>query len=433
LPPTPPEAESGRAGLAVYLQPRVVAILGMGFASGLPYLLSGGTLAIWATESHVSLTAIGAFSLVGLSYNLKFLWSPVIDRVSLPLLGPLLGQRRSWAVLIQGLLILAIAGLGTTDPAVDLAATAAWAVAVAFLSASQDVVIDAFRIELLKSTEQGPGAVATQIGYRLGLIAGGAGALYAAAFGGWHTAYLAMAGLVVVGMTVVLATPEPEEAPAGGGDWLRGAVIAPFADFVRRPSWGWVLALVVLYNLGYSLAGYLAGPFYLSLGFTKVEYASISKVYGVLATMLGLSLFGLLSSRTNALQALFLVGVLQIFANLTYILQGWAGHSVPMLMVTIATENVALGMAGAALVAYLSGLCSRGYTATQYALLSAIRVVGAGGGRFAESYGWTAFFLLCTALSLPGLIVLAILSRGLAGTRSAPQPSPEGGQSWTST
>ena len=389
----------------------------MGFASGLPFLLSGPTLGIWAVESHVSLTSIGAFALVGLSYNLKFLWSPAIDRVSLPILTGRLGRRRSWALVIQLCLIGAVLGLATSDPAQNLAASVAWAVAVAFFSASQDVVIDAYRIELLKSAEQGAGVAATQIGYRLGLIAAGAGTLYAAAAWGWHAAYGIMAGLVLVGIAVVLLTPEPPMPPqTAGAGWLEEAVVAPFADFMKRPAWALILAFVVLYNLGASLAGYMAGPFYLSLGFTKVEYASVSKVFGVLATIVGLAAYGALAGRMSALKALFLAGLLQTAANLTYIIQGWAGHSVPMLVVTIAVENVALGMAGAALVAYLSGLCSRGYTATQYALLSAlagvaIRLVSAGGGRFAEAYGWTPFFLLCAGLSLPGLGLLVFLGR----------------------
>jgi PAT family beta-lactamase induction signal transducer AmpG len=414
LPPTPPEQEA--AGLRL----RLAAITGMGFASGLPYLLTGQTLAIWATESGISLGQIGALSLVGLSYSLKFLWAPVIDRVPVPVLSPWLGHRRGWAVLLQLGLIAAIAGLATTDPALDLGRMVLWAVLVAFLSASQDIVIDALRIELLKSAEQGPGAAATQIGYRLGLIAAGAGTLYAASEWGWHVAYGIMAALVLIGLLAVLLTHEPPPAAPPPEDWFRSAVVAPFAEFLQRPEWGWILAIVVLFNLGASLAGYFAGPFYLSLGFTKVEYAGVSKIFGVIATMAGLSLYGVVARRLDALRALLLTGILQTAANLTYIIQGWAGHDIRMLAVTIAFENVALGMAGAALVAYLSQLCSRRYTATQYALLSAlasvaIRLIGSGGGVVAKSLGWTPFFLICAGLSLPGLALIVHLARARDG------------------
>src|SRR5216684_3885222 len=231
------------ASLAVYREPRLLAILLMGFSSGLPLALTFGTLSYWLAEIGVSLTAIGLFGLVRTSYSLKFLWSPLIDRMPIPLLTARLGRRRSWALAIQLLLMAAILALGMTDPRTDPAATALAAVVVAFLSASQDIVIDAYRIELLRPEEQGAGAAATQWGYRFGMLAASAGALYAASFGGWSFAYGLMAGLMFVGMGAVWFTPEPggirllEPLPGGSTlarvmAWLKRAVVAPFADML---------------------------------------------------------------------------------------------------------------------------------------------------------------------------------------------------------
>src|SRR5438445_10916198 len=235
----------GSGGLRLYREPRLVAILFMGFSSGLPLGLTGATLTFWLAESGVSRTAIGLFALVGFSYNYKFLWSPFIDRVPIPWLTRRLGRRRSWTLALQLLLMVAIALLGRSDPAADLATTALLAVTVAFLSASQDIVIDAYRIELLLPEEQGAGAAATQWGYRLGMLAAGAGALYAASFGGWHFAYAVMAALMGVGMVTVWLTPEPGGAPAPEAlpgqtaaqrvkAWLGRAVVAPFLDLYSR-------------------------------------------------------------------------------------------------------------------------------------------------------------------------------------------------------
>src|SRR5882762_10128755 len=254
--------------LAVYRQPRLIAILLMGFSSGLPLALTASTLSFWLAEIGVSLTTIGFFALVGISYNLKFLWSPLIDRLPIPFLTARLGRRRSWALAIQILLAFAILAMGMTDPRSDPAATAIAAVIVAFLSASQDIVIDAYRIELLLPEEQGAGAAATQWGYRFGMLASGAGALYAASFGGWHFAYAVMGALMGVGMVAVWLTPEPGGAPppeALPGSsaaqrvkaWLSRAVVAPFLDLFARNGAAQLIAIgvfIVLYKFGDALA-----------------------------------------------------------------------------------------------------------------------------------------------------------------------------------
>jgi PAT family beta-lactamase induction signal transducer AmpG len=418
------------AALAVYRQPRLLAVLFMGFSSGLPLALTFGTLSYWLAELGVSLTAIGLFGLVRASYSLKFLWSPLIDRLPIPILTRRLGRRRSWALTIQFLLGLAILALGMTDPKSDPAMTALAAVVVAFLSASQDIVIDAYRIELLLPEEQGAGAAATQWGYRFGMLASGAGALYAASLGGWHVAYTVMAGLMLVGMVTVWLTPEPggieppEALPGANAAarieaWLKRAVVAPFLDMFVRLGAVELLAIVlfiVLYKFGDALAGSMANPLYVQIGFTKVEVATVAKVYGVIATLGGVALGGVLVLRWGLFVALLVCGGLQALSNLMYIAQLWAGHDVAMLALTIGAENLTGGMASSAFVAYLSGLCSRDFTATQYALLSSLATVGlnvlaASGGYLAQTLGWTPFFVLSTLACAPGLLILVWLMR----------------------
>jgi MFS transporter, PAT family, beta-lactamase induction signal transducer AmpG len=400
-------------------------VLLMGFSSGLPFLLSGGTLKLWLTEAHLSFTDIGLFSLVGLSYTFKFLWAPLIDRLTIPVLGTWLGRRRSWLMLIQLCLIGAILGLGSTDPNRDLQATALWAVAVAFFSASQDIVIDAYRIELLAAAEQGAGAAATQIGYRFGLIAAGAGALYLASALDWRASFIAMAILLPIGGIAVLFSPEPASIERAPGAWLETTFVAPFADFaLRHKDWLLLLLFVPLYRFGDAVAGEMAPSFYISLGFTKPEIASVSKLFGIIASLSGVSIGGVLVYRLGVMRALLVGGLLQIVANLTYIGQFLAGHDLSVLFATIGVEQLAGGMCGAAFVAFLSGLCSRAYTATQYALLSALfsfayRFLGSAGGYIVDLFGWTPFFALSAVLVLPSLVLLLWLMHRSSGEAAA--------------
>jgi MFS transporter, PAT family, beta-lactamase induction signal transducer AmpG len=264
--------------------------------------------------------------------------------------------------------------------------------------------------------EQGAGAAATQFGYRLGMVASGAGALYLASYLGWSAAYAVMAALIVASMGVILATREPKRAPGPKGPWLAGAVLAPFADFARRSRWLAILVFVVLYKFGDALAGVMSGPFYVDLGFRLTEIANIAKVFGVAASIAGVFLGGVAVYRWGLMRALFACGALQMMSNLMYIVQLWAGHDTAMLAGTIAIENVTGGMASAAFVAYLSNLCSPAFTATQYALLSALAatartVLASSGGFFADRLGWSSFFLLATAACLPGLALLLYLMR----------------------
>jgi len=423
------ERPSGwRAAAELFQDRNMLVVLLQGFSSGLPLALSGATLGIWLAESGVSLRAIGFAALIGLSYTLKFLWAPIVDRMPLPYLTRRFGRRRGWALLIQVLLVLAILAVGQTDPKAALWWTVMAAVAVAFLSATQDIVIDAIRIEILAPEQQGMGAAATQWGYRGGMLASGAGALYAATFGGWAFAFTVMAALMSVGVVSVLMMQEPAAsrralAPLPGATpadraraWFAVAVIAPFVDVMRREAWLLILVVVVLYKFGDALAGVMTSPFYVQTGFTKIEIANVSKVFGVIATLAGVAAGGALVFRVGIYRGLLIAGVLQMLSNLMYVALAMAGHDIWMLTATIGIENFTGGMGSAAFVAYLSMLCNARFTATQYALLSALaavpqRVLSASGGVLAEMLGWVPFFLLSTLAALPGLLLLALLMR----------------------
>jgi PAT family beta-lactamase induction signal transducer AmpG len=412
----PPESGSPRA-LAVYRNPRQLAILAMGFASGLPLALSGATLQVWLTEAGVSLTDIGLFALVGFAYSLKFLWAPVLDRVPLPWLNERLGQRRSWAIAIAVLLALAIAALGRTDPVASPWSTAFCAALVAFLSASQDIVIDAYRIELLSKEEQAAGAAATQWGYRFGVIASGAGALALAELFGWPRTYLVMASLLSVGVIAVLATDEPEHPAVSPS--VRSAIVEPFREFASRPGWLLILVFIVLYRLGDALSGGMSNPFYVKLGFTKLEIASVAKVLGVIATMAGIAAGGAFAYRLGVVRALFAAGVIHALGNLAFILQAYAGHDMRALGLTIFVENFTGGLVSAAFVGYLSTLCHPAFTATQFALFTSLTAVGrtffaSGAGWLAEQLGWPLFFGFAVLAALPG-IALALYLAGDGG------------------
>ena len=404
------------ASLRVYGDRRMLAILFMGFSSGLPLALTASTLAIWLKTAGVSLTAIGLFAEVGLAYNLKFLWAPAMDRVRLPVIGRL-GRRRGWAVTIQLALAVALLVMAGRDPAADPWSVAVVATVVAFLSASQDIVIDAYRVELLDEREQGAGAAATQVGYRFGMIASGAGALYLAAYFGWFWSYVGMAALMLMGIVTVLMTREPRlVTPPMRGAWLAQTVVAPFAEFAGRRGWLLILVFVVLYKFGDALAGTMSSPFYVTLGFSLVDIANVAKIFGTAASIAGVFLGGAAVYRLGLMPALLICGAFQTLSNLMYIAQLWAGPDPTMLALTIATENITGGMASAAFVAYLSRLCHPAFTATQYALLSALAATGrtvlaAVGGYLADHLGWQPFFLVATAACVPALLLLLYLMR----------------------
>ncbi|HSV28282.1 MAG TPA: AmpG family muropeptide MFS transporter, partial [Candidatus Omnitrophota bacterium] len=409
-------------------------VLLLGFSSGLPLALTGATLAVWLTESGIDLKSIGLFALIGVPYTFKFVWAPLVDHLRLPLLTRAFGRRRAWMLATQAALIAALLGLGASDPAADIGTVAILALVVAFCSASQDIVIDAYRVEILEQEQYGAGAAAVQFGYRLAMLTSGAGALFLAQYSeSWAVTYAVMAALVGVGMVTVLVNREPK-APAlppkapGVAGWARHAVLDPFLDMARRQGMMIVavLAFVLLYKLGDAFAGVMANPFYIKMGFTKAEIASISKVFGFGATIAGTFLGGVLVARYGIVKSLLACGVLQMLSNLMFAWQATVGHDIGALTLTIAVENLSGGMGSAAFVAYMSGLCSLSYTGTQYALLSSLAAVGrtlvaSSAGALAQSVGWVDFFVVSTIVAVPGIVLLAVLRRRLVeGPVAAP-------------
>ncbi|UUX52147.1 AmpG family muropeptide MFS transporter [Nisaea acidiphila] len=414
---------------ALYLKRRVLVVLLLGFSSGLPLLLSFSTLSAWMRESGVDLTTIAVFALVGTPFTLKFLWAPLMDRLAVPVLGRMLGRRRAWLLVTQLALMTAIVLMGATDPVATPWLMAFFAVIVSFCAASQDIVVDAFRIESLREDEQGAGAAAYTLGYRVGMLAAGAGALVVADQAGWFLAYLSMAALVLIGVFSALASPEPGDSPATDQppqtpyEWLLSAVYEPFAEFLTRRGAVLILAFILLYKLGDAFLGTLTNPFYIDLGFSKTEIAQVTKLFGLVALLVGLFAGGALVKRLGLLKALLVSGVLQALSNLIFVAQALAGHDIWMLTATIGVENFTGGMGTAAFVAYLSSLTNVAFTATQYALLSSFMAFGrtvlsSGGGWITDHIGWIGFFLASTAIAVPGLILLLVLMRMFPPERS---------------
>jgi len=426
---------------SVYRERRVVVILLLGFSSGLPLLLVYSTLSAWLKDAGISLTAIGLFSWASTAYAIKFLWAPLVDRMPLPLLTRLLGQRRSWLVMAQALVALCMVGLGATDPAQNISATALWAVLLAFASATQDIVIDAYRVESLPADCQGAGAATYTFGYRMAMLVAGAGALIIADTSGWFAAYAVMASLMAVGLMTALISPEPErhntteslkleqqitEAVSRFTRWPErtrkfaaetyAAVICPFADFMTRRHWLMILLFVAFYKYGDALLGVMANPFYLDIGFSKSEIAVVSKFYGMAMTIVGGLLGGVLVARYGILKTLLIGGIAQALSNLAFAAQALVGYSLPMLAVTISIENFTGGIATIAFIAYLSSLCNVAYTATQFALLTSLMafartIFASGGGWLADQMNWVMYFLLTTVAAVPGLLLLLWLMK----------------------
>jgi MFS transporter, PAT family, beta-lactamase induction signal transducer AmpG len=393
-------------------------------------------LTAWLAETGVTKTAIGLFALVSLPYSLKFLWAPLMDRMALPGLSRIFGRRRGWALATQGLLLAAVLGLGQTDPKADLWWTALFALLITFASASQDIVVDAYRVEVLDEDRLAAGAATATFGWRLGQVGAGAAGLIVADIFPWAWVFAGMAALVLVGIIAILVNPEPETdvpaAPHDAGAWLGDAVVGPFRDFVTRPGWAAIVAFVLLYKFGDAVLAVMKIPFFLDIGFTKTEIAEIAKLFGFNAIIAGGFLGGILLARTGILNGLMICGVLMAASNLVFVGLAWAGADLVWLTATIAVENVTTGMGTTAFVAYLSSLCHAAYTATQYALLTSLMalsrtVMSSGAGWLADRVEWTTFFVLTTVAALPGLMVLAWLMRRAQGdgTRPANQtPAP---------
>ncbi|MGE5247237.1 MAG: AmpG family muropeptide MFS transporter, partial [Verrucomicrobiota bacterium] len=392
--------------LDAFANRRIFFVLLLGFSSGIPLALTGTTLQAWMATEKVDLAVIGVFSLVGLPYTVKYLWSPLMDRF----VPPFLGRRRGWILVTQAALFIAIAAMAFSRPKAHPGILAILAFLVAFCSASQDIVVDAYRTEILRPEELGPGAGVHILGYRVAMLTSGAVALILADRMPWRLVYLLMAGSLAVGMAAALLAPEPE-LPERRPRTLREAVIEPFLEFFARPGAAGVLLFIVFYKLDVVMATALTTPFLLELGFSMTDIGAVTKGLGMASTIAGTLAGGAVVARTGMKASLWLFGVLQSVSTLTFFALAHLGHHYPMMVVAIGLENLCSGMGTAAYAAFLMSLCDRRFTATQYALLTSLMavtrvVVGAPTGFLAKSWGWEAYFIVCALAAIPGLLFL---------------------------
>ncbi|MCY3981438.1 MAG: MFS transporter [Alphaproteobacteria bacterium] len=424
-----------RRAVEVFQSRRVAMMLALGFSSGLPLMLTVKVLSARLAEAGVDRTSIGLFTLVTAIYGLKFLWAPAIDRLRLPWLTHRFGRRRAWMLATHGACMAAILGLGFSDPAGDLAAVVLFACLVAFSSASQDIVLDAYRIEILDEGQYGPGAAVFVKGFRIGMFASGAGGLFLADALGWAGAHAIMAALLLIGIAVTLLAPEPAracdpEAEAqqrrigaraeawGGAAAARfaGATVAPLAEFFTRPGWGAVLAFILFYKLGDAALAAMAIPFYIELGFSKSEIAAAVETGGFIASLAGIFVGGLVVHAMGLLPCLLVAGLLQALSNLAFIPLNQAGHDIIWLAGVAALEGFTAGLGTTALLAYLMSLCNMTYSMMQFALLSSLMAsariaLSAPSGWVVDRLNgdWSMFFALTTLACLPGLLLLRVL------------------------
>ena len=390
---------------AVLFSPRMLITFAMGFACGLPLLLTISVLQIWMRQAGVNLETIGLMALVGLPYTLKFLWAPLLDRYSLPL-----GRRRGWLLLAQITLLLCIGGLGYSDPVNHPVRMALFALAVAFFSATQDAVVDAYRREHLPERELGLGSTVYVYGYRIGMLLASGGGLILADQLSFPTVYLIMAGTMLIGVATTLLAPEPEMAK-GTPQSLREAVVKPFVEFFKTEQAVLMLLFILLYKLGDTLASAMTAPFYVDMGFSATEIGLTVKLYGFWATIIGALIGAGVILKIGIRPSLWVFGILQMVSTAGFMLLAVAGHSLPTLALVITFENLAAGMGTAAFMAFMASLTDKRFTATQFALLTSIMgvprvILSAPTGFLAADIGWFNYFLFCTLIALPGLWLL---------------------------
>jgi MFS transporter, PAT family, beta-lactamase induction signal transducer AmpG len=451
--------------LKVYLEPPTLRMLLLGFSAGLPLLLVLGTLSFRLREAGIDRTTIGFLSWVGLAYAFKWMWSPLVDRMPIPLLTPWLGRRRSWLLLSQLVIIAGLVGMAVTNPQSDLQVVVWFAVIVAFASATQDIALDAYRIEMVDIDRQAALAAAYQTGYRVAMIWAGAGVFWVAAIAettsstipsfsaacaaargmvqtsasavatqaaqaagssyqqqAWTIGYLVMAASMLLGVVTVLLSPKPAERtylPAkNAADWLKGALIEPFADFIRRYKWhaALILALIATYRISDVVMGIMANPFYVDMCYSKLEVANITKVFGVVMTLVGAFIGGVLSMRFGVMRILMLGAALSAASNLLFAWLGGIGYNLTALIWVISADNLSSGIASAAFIAYLSGLTNVNYSATQYALFSSMmlllpKFLAGYSGKYVDAFGYGNFFTATALLGVPVLVLVWLAGR----------------------
>lgn len=439
---------SWRSAFSIYTQRRVLSMIFLGFSAGLPFSLVSSTLSAWLADEQVSLSVIGYFSLVGAAYSVKVLWAPIVDRLPLPVVDSLLGKRRSWMLFAQFGIGLGLLGMSGLDAGTHLQQLAWLAVWVAFCSATQDVAIDAYRIEVVAPQYQGAMAAMYVLGYRLSLLVAGAGVFYIAEYHSWNMAYQAMAAAMLIGVAATLLIPEPVhdvdsrvrqiekkiESALGVVEpattisrllrWFSDAVVSPFVEFFQRngKKGAWILALIALYKMSDITMGVMANPFYLELGFSKKDIADISKIFGFFMTIIGTSLGGVLVVRFGIMRPLLLGAFIVAATNLLFAALAAVKPDMVLLAGVISADNLCGGVASAAFIAYLSSLTNSAYTATQYALFSSLmtlpaKLIGGFSGDVVATFGYSAFFTYSAIIGLPAIILVVILMRS-SGARN---------------
>ena len=423
-----------REAFSIYSQPRVVGMIFLGFSAGLPFLLVFSTLSAWLRDEGVTRSVIGFFSWVGITYSIKFFWAPVVDRLPLPLLTKLMGKRRSWMLIAQIGIAGGLIGMGVSDSQTQLQQIALFAVWVAFCSSTQDIVVDAYRIEAVIPEYQGAMAATYVLGYRVALLAAGAGAFYIADYTSWETAYFAMAATMLVGIITTLIINEPEHKQDLFADkveqhnkspktkslatWFFNAVANPFIEFFTRTGKAGllILALIAVYKMSDITMGVMANPFYLDLGFSKKEIADVSKIFGFFMTIAGASLGGIMVVRYGIMRPLLLGAIMVALTNLLFALLAISKPDLMLLAGVISADNLSGGIATSVFIAYLSSLTNSAYTATQYALFSSLmtlpaKLLGGFSGVIVDNFGYNHFFIYASAVGLPSIILVIILMR----------------------
>ena len=426
-----PAGQKWRQSFLVYLKPRVIGMLFLGFSAGLPFLLVFSTLSAWLRTYEISRTAIGMFAWVGLLYSIKFCWAPLVDRLPLPLLTRILGRRRSWMLIAQLGIVAGLLGLADLDPRVALMPIALFSLFVAFCSATQDIAIDAYRIEAVAIADQGAMAATYQLGYRSGMLVSGAGALYLSEFFSWDAAYSVMAACMLVGLVTVLIIKEPEvnvasTANGRGGfglnrvvEWFGDAVIGPFAEFFRRNG---AFAVLVLSFIGLSrvsdlLFGNIANVFYLDMGYTRSEIGTVSGLFGFAVTMSSAFVGGVVVNRYGPVRLLLFATALVAVTNLCFAaLAAYGAAHIWYLVGVISADNFAVGFAGTVFIAYFSSLTNAAYTATQYALFTSLmllpgKLLSGFSGMVVDATDFVTFFLYASAAGVPAILLAVVITR----------------------
>lgn len=434
--------KSWREAFLVYRQVRVLGMLFLGFSAGLPFLLVFSTLSAWLHDVGIERSVIGFFSWVGITYSIKVFWAPVIDRLPLPYLTALFGKRRSWLLMAQTGIAIGLLGMAITDPTLHIETIALFALLVAFSSATQDICIDAYRIEAMDKIYQGAMATTYVLGYRLALLVAGAGAFYLAEYFSWSFAYMMMALFMVTGILTTFIISEPIVTPDATtlereqkleqllglnarknalqrlAAWFSDAVIAPFVDFIQRngKTAFTILALIAVYKISDITMGVMANPFYLDLGFSKTDIANVTKIFGFFMTIAGAALGGILVIRYGIMKPLVIGAVLIATSNLLFAALSLSTPNTTLLAIVVSADNLSGGMATSVFIAYLSGLTNTAYTATQYALFSSLmtlpaKFIGGFSGIIVDSHGYFSFFIYTALLGTPALLLAIYLMK----------------------